>query len=148
MAGNGNGVPPLTTSARRANRGGRPRQFTPEEARERKAAAQRNRRRRPAPGTFQFIPYQPPVKDEPELHGATADIASVPVRPQAIRAIIPDEQPASGGLGHIGTSASDTSHARTHKHSDEDNTTFEVATILSSMRFQLPAQTSVGFGSL
>jgi hypothetical protein len=93
--------------------GGRPRQFTPEEAREHRAAAQRNRRQRLAPGAFQFILYQPLVKDEPELHGASIDITSVPVQPQAIQAIIPDEQPALGGLGHTGTSSSDTSHACT-----------------------------------
>jgi hypothetical protein len=139
----GNGARPVTTSVRRV---GRPRQFTPEEARERKAAAQQRRR---APGTFQFIPYQPPVKHEPQLHGAAADIRSVPVQSspaiQATDAIIPDEQLASGAPGHIGTGASDTTfHAHTHQGSGPDNTTFEVATILSSMRFQLPAQTGVG----
>lgn len=97
----GNGALPVTHSARRV---GRPGQFTPEEARERKATTQRDRRLR-APGTFQFIPYQPSVKDEPKLRGAAADIRSIPVQAlaiQAIEAIIPDEQVASGALGHIG----------------------------------------------
>jgi hypothetical protein len=73
------------------------------------------------------------VKDKPELYGTSVDITLVPVRPQAIQAIIPDKQPALGGLGYTGTSSSDTSHARIHKHSNVDNTTFKVVMILSSM---------------
>ncbi|KFY94735.1 hypothetical protein V500_03083 [Pseudogymnoascus sp. VKM F-4518 (FW-2643)] len=70
MASDEKSIPPPKSSAKAVNRGGRPRKFPPGEAKERKAAAQKQNRgpkaSRPAPGTFQFIPYEPPGT-EPSL---------------------------------------------------------------------------------
>jgi hypothetical protein len=64
MASDEKSIPPPKSSAKAVNRGGRPRKFPPGEAKERKAVAQKQNRgpkaSRPAPGTIQFIPYEPP----------------------------------------------------------------------------------------
>lgn len=111
MASDEKGIPPPKGSAKAVNRGGRPRKFPPSEAKERKAAAQKQNRgpkaSRPALGTFQFIPYEPPgtepslsclvptVKNEQELHGTTSEAASIPPlqRLQSAQAITPHGHP-------------------------------------------------------
>jgi hypothetical protein len=167
MASDGEGIPPLKSSAKTVNRGGRPRKFPPGEAKERKAAAQKQnpgpKASRPTSGTFQFIPYHPPrkepslnrsittVKNEQELHDATIDAASIPLqRLPGTQAITPHSRPAGEDLGPTGTIASgmqqtNPSHPSVDSLSDLDDTTLEVGTILSSMLFSLAAQTDISF---
>lgn len=124
MASDEKSTPPPKSSAKAVNRGGRPRKFPPGEAKDCKAAAQKQNRgpkaSRPVPGTFQFIPYEPPgtesslsqpvptVKNEQELHGTTSEAASVhPARRlQSAPAITPPAHPAWEDLPPIGAIAS------------------------------------------